>query len=69
MTRALPGWLWIGIAIAVTATWVVLNVIDALSTDYQVSELVHGVMGAVAGWGGVAGYLQEKERKRERSSD
>lgn len=53
----LPAWLWIAIALAVTATWVILNIADALSTHYAVDGLVHGVMGAVAGWGGVTGWL------------
>lgn len=38
-----------GIAIAVTAVWVALNLWDAVSTMYDTPVMVHTIMGLVAG--------------------
>lgn len=58
----LPAWAWTSIAVSVTATWIVLNLIDAFSQSYSVDPGMHVVMGAVAGASGMGGFLQGKRR-------
>lgn len=61
----LPAWAWTTISVSVAATWIALNIIDAVSTSYEVGQGVHSVMGTVTGATGASAYLE----KRKRSSD
>lgn len=58
----LPAWAWTWICLSVTATWILLNVIDAFSTTYAVDAQLHIVMGLVAGGAGASGYLKRGKR-------
>lgn len=63
---SLPAWAWTWICLSVTGTWVLLNLIDAFSVNYEVSASLHTVMGLVAGGAGASGILKRGEEKRDR---
>lgn len=52
----LPTWAYTFIAVGLTATWIVLNLLDPLLNGYTVDPGMHIVMGSLVGvaWGGRA---------------
>ncbi len=62
----LPTWAWLFIAVGVTSTWILLNIVDAFSATYTLDAGAHIVMGAVVGaTGGVAAINKTREEEKK----